>query len=73
MTAPRAAAPALIAWADTAVGMMIVATASAGALLLPGLKRIGERPLAGSALLHGDDGAAAVAVPDRNVEPRTAP
>src|SRR5271167_3764946 len=39
-------------------------------LLRPGREGIGESAIAGRALLHGQDGAAAVVIHDGNVEPR---
>ncbi len=43
---------------------------SASRLFRPGGERIGEGPVAGRAFLQGQDGAAAVVIDDRNVEPR---
>src|ERR1700761_1724090 len=39
-------------------------------LFAPRLEGVGERALAGRALLHGQDGTAVVVVDDENVEPR---
>ena len=43
--------------------------AGSGSFLLPGLERIGEGALAGRAFFHREDGAAVVALDDREIEP----